>query len=920
MRKAERILSAALACIMTISGLAVDAFSAEENVCASSASSHALWADGNPNVKSSDQNSIDVIKWFSESDKGKNDVDLGSDSNHYYLLMPTTADLNNLTMWHTFSSNPKIGGVEIQNGKASSAIHGTGDYTMTADGKNYTLTVMQSQSIGSMYIATESGNMKFVHEKKDNKEAGNILVVEKDGKESYNGALSQIKGRGNTTWSNIEKKPYNIKLDKKAPLLGMDESKKWCLLANGQDHTELRNKIAFDLADEIGLDYSPNSEYVDLYLNGEYSGIYQVSQKVEEGKSNLVKINDLTNQTEKLNDKDLDKYSHHSTSHVKYYDIPNNPEDITGGYLMEWEIDDKYNGEPSGFVTDRNQHVVVKGPECASKEQIQYISKFVQEMEDAVYSADGKNSLGKHYTDYLDIESAALMYLMEEFSVDIDCGITSCFFYKDSDLIGDGKIHAAPVWDFDVAFGNLTNHKDGVSMMDSGKWFASKTYRYDGKPTIFNKLFEQSDFVKEVQKQYTEKFKPAVDILKGDENASSGRLKSLLGYRNIIQSSVDMNFVRWNIKENRLVDDEGSSYSSQFTYLSNFVSKRAAFFESNISKLKSYDPTNTKFVIYFKNLLNWDEVYVHYWGGNGSSNWPGHKMTSIGNGIYKYDLGAEGQKDNGTLQMVFNNGYGNGQQTYDVYAVGDYLFVPNTTYSETKRDEEALKYYYTVDMYLYDKDNIPDLPDPVPHPDPDPDPKPVSDGFNIYFKNVHNWDNVYIHYWGGNGNSDWPGIKMTDIGDGIFKFDLKTAGQVDNGNVKIVINNGSGNGKQTKDLQAKSGILYTPGEEPIDEKQDAEAYKYYYSCTESTYTEKQPDPDPKKPIGILGDVDGDGKISSADSLTVLRASVELEHFTEKQTKLGDIDADGNISSGDALYILRGSVGIKSEFSVGEEIF
>ena len=165
MRKAGKVLSAALACIMTISGLSVTSFSAEYNINASGASKSALWADGNPNVKSADQNSIDVVKWFSESDKGKNDVELGSESSHYYLLMPTTADLNNLTLWHDFSSNPKIGGVEIQSGKSTNAIHGTGDYSMTADGKNITLTVMQSQFIGSMYIATESGNMKYIHDK-----------------------------------------------------------------------------------------------------------------------------------------------------------------------------------------------------------------------------------------------------------------------------------------------------------------------------------------------------------------------------------------------------------------------------------------------------------------------------------------------------------------------------------------------------------------------------------------------------------------------------------------------------------------------------------------------------------------------------------------------------------------------------------
>ena len=74
----------------------------------------------------------------------------------------------------------------------------------------------------------------------------------------------------------------------------------------------------------------------------------------------------------------------------------------------------------------------------------------MQELEDAVYSSTGYNSLGKHYTEYIDIKSAAIMYLLHEFSVNIDGGKSSCYFYKDSNLTGDGKVHAAPCWDFDV--------------------------------------------------------------------------------------------------------------------------------------------------------------------------------------------------------------------------------------------------------------------------------------------------------------------------------------------------------------------------------------------------------------------------------------------------------------------------------------
>ena len=263
----------------------------------------ALYADGNPDIPSENESSQDVIRWFAASNKGKTAAQLGATSSNgsYYLFLPTTADLSALTVWHNFSGPVTVNGKAINSGEKTDVFSQPGKYTVTADGTDYTVTVMQSSSIGSMYISTESGSMKSIHTSKETKESGDILIVEADGTQDYSGELSYIKGRGNTTWR-LNKKPYNIKLDKKASVLGMDASKKWCLLANGQDHSLIRNKIAYDLADELGLEFSPDSGYVDLYLNGDYAGVYQVSEKIDVGKNNLVKITDLEELTEKAND------------------------------------------------------------------------------------------------------------------------------------------------------------------------------------------------------------------------------------------------------------------------------------------------------------------------------------------------------------------------------------------------------------------------------------------------------------------------------------------------------------------------------------------------------------------------------------------------------------------------------------------
>lgn len=90
---------------------------------------------------------------------------------------------------------------------------------------------------------------------------------------------TEVKGRGNSTWG-MEKKPYRLKLNKKAPLLGLPEVKSFALLANYSDKTLLRNAISLCMARQLGLEYTPSDHFVELYLNGEYQGVYQLTDKV----------------------------------------------------------------------------------------------------------------------------------------------------------------------------------------------------------------------------------------------------------------------------------------------------------------------------------------------------------------------------------------------------------------------------------------------------------------------------------------------------------------------------------------------------------------------------------------------------------------------------------------------------------------
>lgn len=701
----------------------------------------AVWMDACPLSGTSD---IDAVKWF-----------LGGDG-VYYFLLPTSADLSSITITHNFES-AQIGSTELESGKAYGMFQNGGSYTMRGDGKQYDIKVLQSSHIGSMFLTTESGSMDYIHAVKGNKESGSLLLIDAEGKVSYDGALDQIKGRGNTTWNNIEKKPYNIKLAKKTALLGMDKSKKWCLLANGQEHSMIRNRFTYDMANEVGLPFAPDSRFLDLYANGEYLGTYQLSEKVDVGSDNLVKIEDLEGKTEEAvmaaagsDSVDLSSYPQYNVGSFgransrRGYQIPNDPEDITGGYLVEYVFGV---GEASGFVTSRNQNVDLRAPEFASAAQIDYIANFMQDMEDAIYSETGYNAKGKHYTEYIDAEDAAKMYLIQELSMNMDCGISSTFLYKDSDKAGDGKLHISPAWDFDIAYGNLLNSKDGVKMTDYTKFFASisKLSNTRNTYTIFGALCRHDDFNELAAKVWREEFVPAFDVAFG-KTEGTGRLKSFETYKTLTQDASALNYIRWDLTDNLLVPAAGETHDKQIKYMTDWATGRYYFMDSAFASLddlkaqtkqeltefyqtyksSDYDAATWEKItkakddgltaidaaksatavtdaksaaiaaikgiagvkLYFdNNETKWEAGFAFWWGSSTSCAWPGKQMKDEGNGMFSYTFPAD------VSYVIFNNGRPDGdgkEQSVDLMAQdGKNLFTPDLSTKHYDTDKEA---------------------------------------------------------------------------------------------------------------------------------------------------------------------------------------------------------------------------------------
>ena len=294
---------------------------------------------------------------------------------------------------------------------------------------------------------------------KSHSATGSMVFYNEAGDEVYKGDLTQIKGRGNSTWL-ADKKPYQIKLDNKTDLLETGDkdnaSKTWVLLTNHSDNSLLRNKTVYDLSVDMGIEPGTQCRPVNLFYDGEYRGLYLLSEKVEV-KSGRVDIEDLEGSFEDSNPEieDFDSLpveKGYTTNGATYFYCPDlqNPEDITGGYLLELDTPVRAQAEKCYFITTRNTHIVVKSPEYCSMESMDYIATYYQEFEDTLYNKGTHPQNGKTLSDYADIDSLAQCYIINELTKNPDGYRTSCYFYKDA---GDQVMMAGPIWDYDLSFG-----------------------------------------------------------------------------------------------------------------------------------------------------------------------------------------------------------------------------------------------------------------------------------------------------------------------------------------------------------------------------------------------------------------------------------------------------------------------------------
>lgn len=297
----------------------------------------------------------------------------------------------------------------------------------------------------------------------------------------------EVRGRGNSTWG-LPKKPYRIKFPVKFSPVGLDhaKAKSWVILAHDMDKSLLRNHLAFEISrilfnasenyhNEGAVMFTPCSQFVNVYMNDDYHGVYQMSDQMEVAKGRI----------------DIDR--------LKAVD-GSDASKITGGYLVETNIHHD-EGYPVSFNSCRGiymDHKYPKDDDCDIS-QYRYMEDFIYKAESILYSYDFKDPQ-YGWRKWFDEKTLADYIIVKELAGDMD-GYTSTYFYKRR---GIDKIFFGPVWDVDKGWNNDKREPHGNTL--------SQLMIYGGfymppyiNPDWFHRFWQDEEFRKFVGTRWAQK-------------------------------------------------------------------------------------------------------------------------------------------------------------------------------------------------------------------------------------------------------------------------------------------------------------------------------------------------------------------------------------------------------------------------------
>ena len=464
-----------------------------------------------------------------------------------YLFLPASADLANLNVTITRSAND--GSLVVAGNQNSQPVNGNaatlnvsalasetdGYRLLTAkvgNGTAFTVRIMQATNLPTIYLTSTNANRQgrsYVDSSKRNTTTAALKMIDVAGSEISTMDIKELKARGNSTFTYAAKKSYQMKLETASDLLQNGENvKTWVLLANYFDATLMHDKLFKDMAAALGMPYTASCDWVNLYYDGEYRGVYLLSEK-NAVKDTGISITDLEAAYKDQNP----EYGTNMTTATgtnayggsyTYTTGLTDPTDITGGYLLELNHDAP--DEVNGFVTKKGKGVNVKSPEWCGDAAMEYISEYYQAFENAVYAMDengnytGINDDGKHYYEYVDRDSLVKIFLLQELALSPDGFISSLYFYKDA----NGIMYAGPIWDQDMTLGTGWTKYISPDTTD---------YHY-----MADALIQIPDFREAVIAYYNETFAPQANALIAENG-------TIYGYADRLTDSAEMNFVLW---------------------------------------------------------------------------------------------------------------------------------------------------------------------------------------------------------------------------------------------------------------------------------------------------------------------------------------------------------------------------------------
>lgn len=388
---------------------------------------------------------------------------------------------------------------------------------------------------------------------------GNINLIG-DPQNVYAGNIG-IETRGNST-QGFDKKTYSVELwdenlqDQSLPLLGMGTEEDWILHAMVIDKTQFRIPLSFDLARAMGH-YASNYRFVELVINGEYRGLYILTEKIKRD-NDRVAISKLTNA-----------------------DVGGN--EVTGGYILriDWIYDlEEGSGFESNYESQSGDPMTYQYyyPKAANilPEQKTYIQNWMNAFEDAVFSPD-YSSNGARYTDLIDVTSFTDFIIINELSKNADGYKLSSYLHKDRVDVDD-RLHAGPIWDFDQTYGM----SEVCSNYDPLGWTYTQNQSgcedLESMPMFWQAMMGDTIFTNHLACRWNALRQGALH-----QDSIFQRIDAMDA---LVGVAMDRNFERWDFQgENIWIEPDPlplATHEEEVDYMKNWIQQRLVWLDQNM--------------------------------------------------------------------------------------------------------------------------------------------------------------------------------------------------------------------------------------------------------------------------------------------------------------------------------------------------